>query len=100
MGPIANWLAANSNLIDDTGLNALLALSIYVMVACGQLSLATPAYAAIGAYTAALLTPLTGPQAPFVVQLALGSALATAIAILLGLPLLRLRGIYLSIASI
>jgi len=97
---ISAWLTANSNLVNDTGLNALFALSTYVMVACGQLSLATPAYAAIGAYTAVLLTPLTGPQAPFVVQLALGALLSTVVAVLLGLPLLRLRGIYLSIASI
>jgi branched-chain amino acid transport system permease protein len=97
---IGNWLATNSNLINDTGLNALLALSIYVMVACGQLSLATPAYAAIGAYTAALMTPMSGPQVPFVLQLAAGAALATAVAVLLGLPLLRLSGIYLNIASI
>ena len=97
---ISAWLTANSNLVNDTGLNALFALSTYVMVACGQLSLATPAYAAIGAYTAVLLTPLTGPQAPFIVQLALGALLSTVVAVGLGLPLLRLRGIYLSIASI
>jgi branched-chain amino acid transport system permease protein len=97
---IGNWLATNSNLINDTGLNALLALSIYVMVACGQLSLATPAYAAIGAYTAALMTPMSGPQVPFVLQIAAGAALATVVAVLLGLPLLRLSGIYLNIASI
>ncbi len=94
------WLSANSNLVNDTGLNALLALSVYVMVSCGQLSLATPAYAAIGAYTAALMTPMSGAQAPFALQLALGGALATVVAVLLGLPLLRLRGIYLNIASI
>jgi branched-chain amino acid transport system permease protein len=97
---LGTWLATNSNLINDTGLNALFALSIYVMVACGQLSLATPAYAAIGAYTAALMTPLAGTPVPFVLQIAAGGALATVIALLLGLPLLRLRGIYLNIASI
>ncbi len=97
---IGNWLATNSNLINDTGLNALLALSIYVMVACGQLSLATPAYAAIGAYTAALMTPMSGPRVPFVLQLSAGATLATVVAALLGLPLLRLSGIYLNIASI
>lgn len=95
---IATWLAANSNLINDTGLNALLALSVYVMVACGQLSLATPAYAAVGAYTAALLTLDT--SAPFIVQIIAGAGLAAVIALLVGLPLLRLRGIYLNIASI
>ena len=100
MAAIANWLATNSNLINDIGLNALFALSIYVMVACGQLSLATPAYAAIGAYTAALMTPMNGPQVPFALQILAGAALATVVAVLLGLPLLRLSGIYLNIASI
>jgi len=98
MGAVADWIAANSNFVNDLGLAVLLALSTYVMVACGQLSLATPAYAAIGAYTAALLT--INQNAPFIVELVAGCALAAAVAFLLGLPLLRLRGIYLSIASI
>lgn len=54
------WYGANNNLINTVGLNGILALSIYVMLACGQLSLASPGYMAVGAYTAALLTTNTG----------------------------------------
>ncbi|HWE60903.1 MAG TPA: branched-chain amino acid ABC transporter permease [Chloroflexota bacterium] len=95
---ISSWYAANNNLINTIGLNAILALSIYVMLACGQLSLASSGYMAIGAYTAALLT--TNAHWPFWAQILAGMALAGAIALLLGLPLLRLRGVYLAISTV
>lgn len=95
---IAAWYAANNNLINTIGLNTLLALSIYVMLACGQLSLASPAYMAVGAYCAALLTIDAGW--PFAAQLVAGTLLAGAVAFVLGLPLLRLRGVYLAIATV
>jgi branched-chain amino acid transport system permease protein len=95
---ILTWWAANGNLINTIGLNGILAMSTYVMLACGLLSLASPAYMAVGAYTAALLTVNTGW--PFVVQLVAGSLLAGLAAFLLGLPLLRLRGVYLAICTV
>lgn len=95
---INTWYASNNNLINDTGLNAILALSVYVMLACGLLSLASPAYMAIGAYAAAILTNNTG--VPFPVQMVIGAALAGAVAFALGLPLLRLRGVYLAISTV
>jgi branched-chain amino acid transport system permease protein len=95
---IGDWYAANNNLINTIGLNAMLALSIYVMLACGQLSLASPAYMAVGAYAAALLT--TDARWPFWAQIPCGMALAGAIAFALGIPLLRLRGVYLAIATV
>ena len=94
----ATGIAANNNLINTIGLNAILALSIYVMLACGQLSLASPAYMAVGAYTAALLTTNTGW--PFPLQIVAGTVLAGVVALLLGLPLLRLRGVYLAICTV
>jgi len=95
---VAAFYAANSNLINTVGLNTILALSVYVMLACGQLSLASPAYAAVGAYSAALLTLNT--SWPFAAQLVAGTLLAGLAAFLLGLPLLRLRGVYLAIATV
>jgi branched-chain amino acid transport system permease protein len=95
---ISSWYATNNNLINTIGLNAILALSIYVMLACGQLSLASPAYMAVGAYTSALLT--TGAYWPFWAQIPIGMLLAGAIAFVLGLPLLRLRGVYLAISTV
>ena len=95
---ISSWYTTNNNLINTIGLNALLALSIYVMLACGQLSLASPAYMAVGAYTGALLT--TDAHWPFLAEIVLGMALAGVVAFLLGLPLLRLRGVYLAICTV
>jgi len=95
---INTWYASNNNLINDSGLNAILALSVYVMLACGLLSLASPAYMAIGAYIAALLSNNTG--VPFPAQMAAGALLAGGVAFVLGLPLLRLRGVYLAICTV
>ena len=53
---------------------------------------------AVGAYAAALLT--TGAHWPFWAQIPSGMALAGAVAFLLGVPLLRLRGVYLAIATV
>ena len=97
-GALHDWYSVHSDLINTSGLNGILALSIYVMLACGQLSLASPAYMAVGAYTAAMLTVNTG--APFALQLVAGSLLAAGVAFTLGLPLLRLRGVYLAISTV
>src|SRR3954454_4323346 len=79
-------------------INALLALSIYTTLACGQLSMANAAFMGIGAYTAVLLGLRAGW--PFPLSLSAGALLAAFAALLLGLPVLRLRGVYLAIATI
>src|SRR5437879_5129218 len=53
---------------------------------------------AVGAYAAALLT--LKAQAPFVAVLAVSALLPALIAVPLGLPVLRLRGVFLAIATI
>src|SRR5438105_12931290 len=91
-------LLAYEGLIAFVGVNGLLALSIYATRSCGQLSLANAGFMAIGAYTGALIT-LHAKGVPFVAVLA-ASALAPAIvAVPLGLPVLRLRGVFLAIAT-
>jgi len=95
---VRDLLLAYQSLIAFVGINGLLALSVYVTLSCGQLSLANAGFMAVGAYAAALLT--VKAQAPFIVVLA-ASALAPAIiAVPLGLPVLRLRGVFLAIATI
>jgi len=92
-------LLAYEGLIAFVGINGLLALSIYATLSCGQLSLANAGFMAIGAYTGALIT-LHAPGVPFVLVL-LAAALAPAIvAVPLGLPVLRLRGVFLAIATV
>jgi len=89
---------AYSSLILFAGVAALLALSIYVTLMAGQLSLGNAALAAIGGYTAAILT--RDHHAPLWVALPSGALLATAVAVVIGIPSLRLRGVYLAIATL
>ena len=86
-------------------LGALLGLSVYLPMAAGQLSLATPAFYAVGGTLAALLSTQGEPQASISLgavlgEMVLAAALSAALAVLVGLPVLRLRGIYLAIATI
>jgi branched-chain amino acid transport system permease protein len=86
-------------------LGALLGLSVYLPMAAGQLSLATPAFYAVGGTLAALLATQGGPQPGISLgsvlgEMLLAAALTAALAVLVGLPVLRLRGIYLAIATI
>jgi branched-chain amino acid transport system permease protein len=64
----------------------------------GQVSLGQGAFYAIGAYTAALLAKLLA--VPPVLALAAATAFTAAIAVVVGLPLLRLRGHYLAFATL
>jgi branched-chain amino acid transport system permease protein len=96
------WLleqyATYQSTIAYVGLNGLLALSVYTTLSCGQLALGNAGFAAIGAYAAALLTMNAG--APFVVSLAAAALLPALVAVPLGLPVLRVKGVFLAIATI
>ena len=91
------WLTYQST-VAFVGLNGLLALSVFTTLSCGQLSLAQAAFMAIGAYASAILTFHT--QAPFAVNLAVATLAPALVAIPLGLPVLRLKGVFLAIATI
>src|SRR5216684_797025 len=95
---MADLLLAYQSLFAFVGINGLLALSVYATLSCGQLSLANAGFMAVGAYAAALLT--VKAQAPFVAVLAASALLPAIIAVPLGLPVLRLRGVFLAIATI
>ena len=91
-------------------LGALLGLSVYLPLAAGQLSLATPAFYAVGGTLASLLstrwsalgaTATGGFLVPsLLLLLVLGGLLAGLLALLVGRLVLRLQGIYLAIATI
>jgi len=98
MTAIQTFYTAYSSLILFSGVAALLALSIYVTLMAGQLSLGNAALAAIGGYTAAILT--RDHHAPLWIALLCGSAMATLIAVIIGVPSLRLRGVYLALATL
>lgn len=94
----ADFWATYSTLIYTVGIHMLLALSIWLTLACGLLSLANAAFMGIGAYTAALLTLNLGW--PFPVVLAAGALAPAAVALLIGVPTLRLSGVYLAMATL
>lgn len=80
------------------GLNGLLALSVYATLSCGQLSLANAGFMALGAYAAALLALHTSWSFP--ATLLAAALLPAIVAVPLGLPVLRLHGVFLAIATI
>lgn len=93
-----NFWAIYSNLILGLGINALLALSIFVTLSCGMLALANGAFMGIGAYTASLITMNLG--LPFPVALLGGMAAPALAAFIIGKPTLRLSGVYLAMATL
>lgn len=91
-------LFAYGSLIYGIGVNAILALSMYVVLALGQLSMGQAAFMGVGAYTGVLLTLHVGLPFPLVL---LAAALAPAlVAVVIAVPTLRLSGVYLAIATI
>jgi branched-chain amino acid transport system permease protein len=97
-----DWLdafwATYSSVAFGMGVNAMLALSIYLTLSCGLLSLASAAFMGIGAYAAALATMNLGW--PFPLALLAGVLLPSVIALIIGLPTLRLSGVYLAMATL
>lgn len=65
---------------------------------CGQLSVGHAAFMSVGAYTAANLA--TRIDAPFWLTIPAGGVMAAAIGMIVGLPSLRVKGIYLAIATL
>lgn len=87
-----------STLVYSVGVHALLALSIWLTLSCGLLSLANAAFMGIGAYVSALLTVNLAWSFPGV--LLAGGLAPAAVALLIGAPVLRLSGVYLAMATL
>ena len=85
-------------LIAQIGINAILAIAIFVTFYSGQLTLANAGFMAIGAYTTVIMS-LYLPT-PLPLNMLVGAVLAGLVGFLVGLPVLRLRGIFLAIATI
>ena len=98
MEELGDFLSAYSTLIALVGVNALLALSVWLTLYAGQLTLGNAAFMGIGAYVSALLGRHLGT--PFPIALVIGAMAAGATAAPLGLTVFRLRGVYLAIATL
>jgi branched-chain amino acid transport system permease protein len=99
----------DTTLLEQMLLGALLGLSVYLPLRCGQLSLATPGFYAIGGTVAALLstdiTALAGtggsyPISSVFLEMTVAALVTGILALGIGKVVLRLRGIYLAIATI
>jgi branched-chain amino acid transport system permease protein len=89
-------------ILDFVLLYAMLGLGLNIVVGyAGLLDLGYVAFYAIGAYTYALLaSPQFNLHLPFALILVIGSAFAALAGVLLGIPVLRLRGDYLAIVTL
>ncbi len=94
----SDLLFTYQTLILSLGVNGLLALSMYVVLAVGQLSLGQAAFMGLGAYSSALMTLRLG--LPFAAVLPLSMVVPVAFALLIGGPTLRLSGVFLAISTI
>ena len=99
----------DTSLLTQMLIGALLGLSVYLPLRCGQLSLATPGFYAIGGTLAALLSTRVGafggsealyPIRSVLAEMVLAGLLCGVLASGIGSVVLRLRGVYLAIATI
>src|SRR5690606_29202237 len=96
---VFDWLSSyHQFLVDVTLIDILLVLSVVILFQSGLFSMATAGFAAIaGSTSGRLVTDAGWPTALGVPRAAVaGAVLAT----LFGLPVLRLRGIYLALGSL
>ena len=79
---------------------SLAALGLNILVGyCGQISLGTGGFMAVGAYAAYnLMIRIDGM--PLLAAILLGGACATAVGVLFGIPSLRIKGLYLAVATL
>lgn len=80
------------------GINALLALGLYITVSTGQFSVGHGGFMAIGAYVASIFTVNLG--LPLVPAMVIGGACAFLVGGLIGLPVMRFDMIYLAMATL
>jgi branched-chain amino acid transport system permease protein len=93
-----SFYQSHTLLIAQMGINSMLAISIFVTLFSGQLTLANVGFMAIGAYTTVILGQRVGT--PLILNIVLGTLLAGVVGFLVGLPVLRLHGVYLAIATL
>ena len=79
---------------------SLAALGLNILVGyCGQISLGTGAFMAVGAY-AAYNFQVRIDGMPLLLSLLMGGVCATVVGVLFGIPSLRIKGLYLAVATL
>jgi branched-chain amino acid transport system permease protein len=98
LGDPLGFYRAHQLLLAQLGINALLTLSMYITLRAGMLTLANVGFMAVGAYVSVLLH--VNGNVPLPVAVLAGALAAGLLAIPIGVPVLRLQGIFLAIATI
>src|SRR5689334_8213121 len=104
---MADFFATYGFLIVSMLLAAMLGLSLYLPLMAGQLSLASPGFYALGGYIAAVMSTKVFtyqgdlfPIPDLLLEMLIAAVASAGLAIIVGVPALRLRGIYLALATI
>jgi branched-chain amino acid transport system permease protein len=79
------------------GVNILMALSVYAIISTDQVSLGNAGFMAIGAYTSAYLT--VKASVAIFPAIVIGALVASVMGLLVGIPVLRLSGLYIVMAT-
>jgi branched-chain amino acid transport system permease protein len=84
--------------LTNIGLFSFVAISAYLLLLAGELSFGQQAFFGVGAYAAGIATAMLGLSLPLGVLIAM--LLGGGAAALVGLPTLRLRGLYFAMATL
>src|SRR5712691_547076 len=84
--------------LSNIGVISFVALSAYLLLLTGEISFGQQAFFALGAYAAGIATAVWGW--PLTAALVWGAAIGAGAAVLLGVPTLRLHGLYFAIATL
>ena len=88
-------------ILQQIGINIILAVGLNLIVGfSGQFSLGHAGFMAIGAYAAAIIGSKSPTYGAFFVAMLVGALLSGAVALLVGIPTLRLKGDYLAVATL
>ncbi|WP_125706520.1 branched-chain amino acid ABC transporter permease [Lacticaseibacillus daqingensis] len=88
------------NMLVTIGINIILATGLNLIIGfSGQFSLGHAGFMALGAYATAIITSAMPTVGGFYLSVAVGIAIAMVVAVIIGIPTLRLRGDYLAIAT-
>lgn len=88
-------------ILQQIGINIILAVGLNLIVGfSGQFSLGHAGFMAIGAYAAAIIDSKSPTYGAFFGAMLVGALLSGAVALLVGIPTLRLKGDYLAVATL
>ena len=86
------------NIMTTASILSTVSLGVWVTFTIGRINIGQAAFAALGAYTTAILTTKLGFS--FWVSLPISGIVAAAVGLVIGLPILRLKGFYFAMVTL